>query len=246
MSVEFVEPLPSEIEALIAAEKNEHPEDAALKAAVLSGVELAVALGGPSATPSPGTAAPNIGTASARKLVGVGLAMFALGGVAGAIIVSEINRSAPAVPIMSAPLVPTATSSMVAASSQFAPASQTAVGTAERSPAAVRSASSLPAPSAPQAVGDSRGDLSKEREVLDAARAALGRGRPADAIATAEQHATRWPRGYLGEEREVILIQALAASGKRDEAKRRAERFHTAFPKSMLGAAVDVAVGLDH
>jgi hypothetical protein len=94
------------------------------------------------------------------------------------------------------------------------------------------------APSAPSP----RGDLVREREILDAAHAALAHGRAADALAAVQRHATQWPRGYLGEEREVVRIQALAASGRRGEAEQLAIRFRTTHPKSMLLPAVDAAV----
>ncbi|WP_394835165.1 hypothetical protein LVJ94_52570 [Pendulispora rubella] len=86
------------------------------------------------------------------------------------------------------------------------------------------------------------GDITREREVLDAARAALARGRPEDAIAAAERHAQKWPRGYLVEEREAVLIQALALGGRRDEAERRANTFRKAYPQSILLPAIDAAL----
>jgi hypothetical protein len=61
-------------------------------------------------------------------------------------------------------------------------------------------------------------------------------------VAVAREHAQKWPRGYLAEEREVVLIQALVAAGSRQEAEHRAAQFHRTFPKSILGPAVDAAV----
>jgi len=87
------------------------------------------------------------------------------------------------------------------------------------------------------------GDLTRERELLDVARAALAHGKPQDAIQAAQEHARRWPRGYLAEEREVVLIQALVAAGRTVEAEQRATRFHRSFPRSMLAPAVDAAIG---
>jgi hypothetical protein len=99
----------------------------------------------------------------------------------------------------------------------------------------------IPSPSAARPAG-SAGDLTRERELLDAARAALDRGRPNDAVAAAREHAQKWPRGYLAEEREVVLIQGLVAAGNQQEAEHRAAQFHRTFPKSILGPAVDAAV----
>lgn len=44
-------------------------------------------------------------------------------------------------------------------------------------------------------------------------------------------------------EREVLTIQALVVSGRRDEAVRRAQVFRAAHPKSLLWPAVEAAVG---
>jgi hypothetical protein len=86
----------------------------------------------------------------------------------------------------------------------------------------------------------------RERELLDVARAALARGRPADAIAAAEEHAQKWPRGYLAEEREVVLIQALVSAGRGRAAESKAALFRKSFPRSMLMPAVDVALDGGH
>jgi hypothetical protein len=46
------------------------------------------------------------------------------------------------------------------------------------------------------------------------------------------------PSGLLTQEREALLIEALAASGKRDAARQRAARFLTRYPKSPHATAV--------
>jgi hypothetical protein len=79
-----------------------------------------------------------------------------------------------------------------------------------------------------------RGSLSKERELIEAARTALARGRPADALAFAERHALDHARGQLSEEREVLAITALESLGRREEARARRVRFTRAFPDSVL------------
>jgi outer membrane protein assembly factor BamD (BamD/ComL family) len=49
-------------------------------------------------------------------------------------------------------------------------------------------------------------------------------------------HARRWPHGALEQEREILLIQALARQGDGPEARARAQRFLRRFPDSTLAA----------
>jgi hypothetical protein len=99
----------------------------------------------------------------------------------------------------------------------------------------------VPAVSANRAAGE----LGAERALLDIARTALGRGDGANALANADDHARRFPRGALSEEREAIAVQALLLERRRQEAKDRAERFRRAYPKSILLPAVLAAAEID-
>jgi hypothetical protein len=47
------------------------------------------------------------------------------------------------------------------------------------------------------------------------------------------------PKGQLAEEREVLMVQALKASGDDAAAKQRAEAFKKKFPGSLMQDAVD-------
>jgi hypothetical protein len=86
-------------------------------------------------------------------------------------------------------------------------------------------------------------DLAEEQALVDRARAALSRGRVADALAATDEHARRFPRGRLAEEREVIAIQALLGSGNRPTAEVRADRFRKSFPKSVFLPSLDRILG---
>lgn len=70
-----------------------------------------------------------------------------------------------------------------------------------------------------------------EAELLEQARSAL-KADPARALQRANEHAARFPRGVLVQEREVLAIQALRRLGRSAEAERRAEVFTKAFPGS--------------
>jgi hypothetical protein len=68
-----------------------------------------------------------------------------------------------------------------------------------------------------------------EIDVLQRASDAL-RASPATALALADDHARRFPRGVLSQEREVIAIEALVALGRPGEARDRAARLFADAP----------------
>lgn len=62
-------------------------------------------------------------------------------------------------------------------------------------------------------------DAGAERRLLEAAQAALQRGAPATALASLDEHARRFARGLLADEREVLRVLALCAEQRPDEAE---------------------------
>jgi TolA-binding protein len=247
-----IEPLPAEIASLLERERAAYPEDAAAKSAVFARVEMALVLTGagpvahgsgapqaPGGNPAAGSSAAAVKGATVGKIVALAVASFVAGGVSGGAVVSRTLR--PGAPQPS-PVVttPAATVNTATPGDPSATAAPPATPAATEAPAATALASAT-APAPPRA-SSTTGDLTRERELLDVARAALERGRPKDAVAAAKQHAQKWPHGYLAEEREVVLIQALVADGDVREAQDRAAQFHRSFPRSMLGPAVDSAI----
>ena len=103
---------------------------------------------------------------------------------------------------------------------------------------------SMPVASA-AAIGPRSDDLAAERAALDVARTALGRGDGPNALAACDDHARRFPRGALAEEREAIAVQALVLEHRGDDARARAERFRKTHPRSILLPAVLAAAGID-
>lgn len=248
MSDQPLAELPPEIGLLLALESEAYGDDLALRADVLAHVERSVTLRGPAGGGTGGGTGGGAGgiarellRPAIRALVAVGTGAFVAGALVGGLVVRAASLSAvtPAIvaslpaPTESAPPLPIVVvpEPNGASSSVFAP-----LPTPRDLPSAELRLNPKPVDAA---AGGS--DLVREREVIDAARAALARGRPADALVTATRHAERWPHGQLAEEREVIAIQALAASGRRAEAERRAAAFKRAFPSSMLIPAVDAA-----
>jgi hypothetical protein len=90
----------------------------------------------------------------------------------------------------------------------------------------------------PQAVAARVAGPDGEVSLLAAARKELAAGNPRGALALLRRHERRWPRGELVQEREVMAIQALAASGAAGEVRARADRFLQRFPGSTLSEAV--------
>ncbi|MBL9113091.1 MAG: hypothetical protein JNM74_27635 [Myxococcales bacterium] len=166
----------------------------------------------------------------------IAAATFVLGMGAGALVTS--GPTAP--PKATESLAPTSAQSALAALPKTTEGAASG-GSSTLRPEDLPAASVAPPPSKPsatpsRAAGGS--DLSAERAVLDVARTALGRGDPAHALASTDEHARRFPRGALSEEREAIAVQALAQSGRADEARSRALRFKKDHPESILLPAV--------
>ncbi len=83
--------------------------------------------------------------------------------------------------------------------------------------------------------------LAAERALLEQARMALARQRPADALALLWRHAHEFADGRLTEEREALTILSLVANQQVDEARAAAARFRRNFPSSMLMRSIDAA-----
>jgi len=73
-----------------------------------------------------------------------------------------------------------------------------------------------------------------ELELLQAAHAAYTRRDFSGALALVAEHARRFPKGHLTEEREALRVRSLAALGRRHEAHRAAAAFAVRFPRSIL------------
>jgi hypothetical protein len=102
-------------------------------------------------------------------------------------------------------------------------------------PVAELTPQSLPAPDLPvrPSTEQSRKDrLSAESALLTRARAQLRHGDALAAQQSLDQLRSKFPKGVLGQEREVLAIEVLAARGNGDAARKRARAFIAAYPKS--------------
>ena len=86
------------------------------------------------------------------------------------------------------------------------------------------------------------GDLAAERTLLADARAAMQSSQVARALAILDDHARRFPRGQLAEERDAVRVAALWRSGDHDAARRRADEFARRHPDSLFLPSVQRAV----
>ena len=265
--LEPLPPLGALARKALAAEQTRPDVDSAMQDRVLGRVVASVAIGVAATAVAAGTAhaaagASGAGSAGAAGSTGIIagvtaktipwiVAAFIVGGGAGAAIHAAVAPAASpvAAPVTAiAPIVTMPSSNGPAATSV---ASGPSVASVEsrvpvmQLPSAPSTASSAPA-SHPTSTTSTSGandvDLAAERALVDRARTALSRGQTKDALDAVDAHATRFPRGRLSEEREALAIDALARSGRLDEATARAARFRTTYPNSVFNGVVDAAV----
>lgn len=97
-------------------------------------------------------------------------------------------------------------------------------------PSAPTTAAQIPLKPNSEAAREDR--LTAESKLLTSARAELRRGNAAGAQQVLEQMRQKFPNAVLGQEREVLSIEVLAARGNSEAARRRARAFIAAYPKS--------------
>jgi hypothetical protein len=105
-----------------------------------------------------------------------------------------------------------------------------AVSPGEAPPSASAPAEAPPSVAVPDVAGGPKDDRS-ETDLLESARNRLS-ANPGEALSLTQEHAVRFPRGALSQERELLAIQALLALGRGDEARARRDRFVSTYPGS--------------
>ena len=233
--------LPDDLAAWLGPAKELHgpPPDvrARMTSRLLAALPTGPGGGGSGARPEP-PASPAPPTRMPQIPAWIAAATFVLGVGAGALATSpHATKTTPNAETSTTPS-PSAALSVGSAGTSAAPSETSATLRPEDLPTAATGALAAPKPTVTTPRTPGGGDLSAERAVLDVARTALGRGDPAHALASTDEHARRFPRGALSEEREAIAVQALAQSGRADEARSRALRFKKDHPESILLPAV--------
>ncbi len=234
-----LEALPADLRALLADERQAYAEDAAARARVMRRIEASIAFGvvGVAATAAVAVKTGFLASLAlhAARHAKLWIALSLVGGI----VLGETHAR------LSSPSPPPAAQRPASSTAQVTALTPTA-GSASNEPAAIP-VSSLPnipsSEGAPPSVSAGRAavpsDLAAEQALIDTARSALSRGRAADALRAADDHARQFPRGRLAEERETMAIQALLLTGRRSDAEARGQRFHKAYPGSLYGNAVD-------
>lgn len=253
-------PLDRELAQLLAKASEAHePYLASVTSAVRDGVDRALILRGGSASDGGGGAgagvddaittqnagATSLARAAAWKTAAIAGAVGLAAGSVGGYSIGTRTATAPTAAMRVEPRAPESAIDAAAPDPIVATSATTSEAppkpSSAPSPAPTLSGSTTaraPIPSPPI-----RSALRQERELVDAAGAALRAGHAAEALAAAERHAQRFPDGQLAEEREVVTIEALIALDRRDEARARGQRFHRRFPASPQRARIESLVG---
>lgn len=221
-----LDPLDPELKRLFDAESRFPEASTESKTRVLERVEAAVATA-PAVTSRPRGSSAVLATGA-----------FVAGTLVGALAYRALGPPTVTTP----PVSPSQTSSATATAAPQATAPAERVEPAV-SPTTSPSSSSAPAPSLRGGTAerpsraqedDPRSRLAEEQALVDAARAALARQRPEDALEAVERHSRVFPRGELTEEREGLRVMALVRLGRNDEASRLASAFERRYPRSPL------------
>ena len=163
------------------------------------------------------------------------VALFLAGGVTGAALLSALSGSKPATVVYVDRPVPVA-----GASAPAVPVMPEGIDGTPPSIARPDDVSAKPARAAQTASRASR--LAAERHLLDAARTAIVQGEPERAVAQLERHRAQFPDGLLVEERDAMMVEALAKASRTSEARALAESFRAKYPGSLFAGTVDSAV----
>lgn len=220
------DPLPAELEGMLAKERNFPPESAELRARAMTRARAAL-------REPRGASVVSFRQRRVLLLVAAALVMgFATVAIADW---RGLFRSSVQHPSVAPTEPPENVTRAGAAEPQLPPvlteapaektAGEAAVGTPER-----RDTVAVPSRSLSNA-GD--GDA-LELGLLQRARAAVASGAFSSALDAIAEHQRRFPRGRLQEEREALRVKALVGLGRNDEARRAAERFRERFPRSVL------------
>jgi hypothetical protein len=181
------------------------------------------------------------------------LAAFALGGVAGSGVTAKVmyDRAESERSAMSATPGPMPADTTLAPPAIPKPPSEPVPSAAPPNIPSARPPASHPHPSgaalgvgAPQQAAPAKppagsGDLARQRLLLEQARVALGRGDPDAALAAIGEHARQFPATQLGEERDLLRIQALRYAGDFAAVRAEAKVFHERYPQSVFAPKVE-------
>ena len=239
-----LKPLPADIQDLLRSAPRPVPP-AGFEAAVLTRLEASLDAA-PGGTPANSMGAGGMTTATLSKMGtwGIPVSVFALlTGLAGGLLVGK--NMAP--PVSPAPMVELPQRNTLSVPEPppgiIAPPVALEMPRPPSAPTPQRPRQASKVKAQPEPLRPERDlALADERGLIEIARTALARRDTARALEAIEDHANRFPRGQLVEERESLWVQALVNAGNVEGARRRATDFRRSFPESMLLPAVDAAL----
>ncbi len=248
--------LPSDVLAILEAEREAPPIPDAARERILVRLEAGVVAGTLAAAAAHSELArPLTWVGLFGKKVVIGLAALSVGASGYVLHRQSLRREAGAKVVERAPASPAivarGSSTSIAPATPIlpdepvtpAPAATVAAAGPLATTAGARTMPMAPSAAASGASTQQDRALAAERTLLEEARAALRRGDATAALAALDRHAARFPAGRLVEERESLAIVACARAGRRDEALRRARSFRARWPSSIYASSVDAAVG---
>jgi len=215
---------PDRIRALFEAGANDVPSDAELARVA---AKLEAHWGAPNEPP------PSSGLSTGAKL---GIAAAVVVGVAALVAGLGTTRAPETPPPAPVEGAPPAEVSMAPPAGQ-APSLEAPAESAPPAAPSGPSPEATHAGRAPAAENPAR-PAESEAAFLERARAALSTN-PSLALSLANQHRSRYPSGVLGQEREVIAIEALKRLGRTSEAERRSSEFSNRYPGSAYRQKLD-------
>ncbi len=230
---------------LDAARQGDDPTEAdreRVRAAIASRLAAGAAAGlGLATAARSSTAALRAGLA-AKALVGVAL-VCAIGASAVMLARTSPSPAAPAVGVAAPPPAPIAPPALAPTDTSDGwngsrgPATPGGLHpTARVAPVAASAAAS--ARSAPATA-----DVAAEVRLLGEAHTAMRGGQAEQALVLLDEHARRYPKGALGEERDAARVAALCALGRTSEAREATDRFLRSAPRSPLAGPVRASCG---
>jgi hypothetical protein len=188
---------------------------------------------------APTAGAPSASSAAPWLAKAAYVAAGIVAGASGHAIVASRGVPAPA-PVAAVTIASAAPSATTVASASVADDAGAALDVRDLPDERPRPSTSVAAKAATRPASSTRS--AEERADLDVARAALARGRVEACLEALERHARTYGEGQLAEEREVLMVQALASAGRKAEAAERARRFQKKYPTSLFGPAVSQAI----
>ncbi|MBX3207160.1 MAG: hypothetical protein KF764_19085 [Labilithrix sp.] len=223
---EHLEPLEPELAELFAREQDPSPSLGA-SARVLGRLAVSIRLPDPAA--HDGSLAVR---GLSRRALGLAATTFVLGAALGAGVAVAVRP----VPVPSVVVVERPVSS---GSASVAPPIEHPPSSPSSAPESSKSGHTPPQTGPRSNAPDT---LGVERQLVEDARSKLASGDAQGALGRLEEHARRFPRGHLMEEREALAIQALANAGRGRDARARAATFRARWPESVYLVAIEATL----